>query len=228
MVDVKSVPFGGRPTGIIDTPYTSRHSNICRHHRPTHTADTSEPIRRPATAGGSQTAHELRRHDITNVARRRFVDRGATSSLRGSNHHRVAAHPKCRIRTTGALLRRPDGPVRSWNDADAAWLEHPRPIDIVVYSFAPGVPIRKFSRVLVEVNDMQRYVIRVTRCPGNGYAGRRRRQRRRWRQLGALWERGLNSPWAFDSDRRSIDEDCGVPRCEVAYKIEIMKPKLTI
>jgi len=122
MVDVKSVPFGGRPTGIIDTPYTSRHSNICRHHRHTHTADTSEPIRRPATAGGSQTAHELRRHDITNVARRRFVDRGATSSLRGSNHHRVAAHPKCRIRTTGASSPT-DGPVRSWNDADAAWLE---------------------------------------------------------------------------------------------------------
>ena len=78
------------------------------------------------------------------------------------------------IRTTGASPPT-DGPVRSWNDADAAWLEHPRPIDIVVYSFAPGVPIRKFSRVLVEVNDMQRYVIRVTRCPGNGYAGRRRR-----------------------------------------------------
>ena len=116
MVDVKSVPFGGRPTGIIDTPYTSRHSNICRHHRHTHTADTSEPIRRPATAGGSQTAHELRRHDITNVARRRFVDRGATSSLRGSNHHRVAAHPKCRIRTTGASSPT-DGPVRSWNDS---------------------------------------------------------------------------------------------------------------
>lgn len=125
------------------------------------------------------------------------------------------------------LLRRMDRYDPGTTPTQRGW-NNPRPIDIVVYSFAPGVPIRKFSRVLVEVNDMQRYVIRVTRCPGNGYAGRRRRQRRRWRQLGALWERGLNSPWAFDSDRRSIDEDCGVPRCEVAYKIEIMKPKLTI
>ena len=133
MVDVKSVPFGGRPTGIIDTPYTSRHSNICRHHRPTHTADTSEPIRRPATAGGSQTAHELRRHDITNVARRRFVDRGATSSLRGSNHHRVAAHhPDDRSISsdgwTGTILeRRRRSVVGTIRDQSISWCIHSPP-----------------------------------------------------------------------------------------------------
>ena len=29
MVDMKSVRFGGRPSGIIDTPYASRQANIC-------------------------------------------------------------------------------------------------------------------------------------------------------------------------------------------------------
>ena len=72
------------------------------------------------------------------------------------------------------LLRRMDRYDPGTTPTQRGW-NNPRPIDIVVYSFAPGVPIRKFSRVLVEVNDMQRYVIRVTRCPGNGYAGRRRR-----------------------------------------------------
>ena len=77
-----------------------------------------------------------------------------------SPHTQNAVSGRPELSSDGRMDRYDPGTTptqRGWNN--------PRPIDIVVYSFAPGVPIRKFSRVLVEVNDMQRYVIRVTRCP---------------------------------------------------------------